>query len=75
MSSYHVKVERDNGWYVGRVLERPGITTQSRTLDGLVAMLQDAISELWGERSPSLELILSAKAAKPAPKKQRRSAA
>lgn len=75
MSSYHVKVDRDNGWYVGRVLERAGITTQARTLDGLVEMLADAIAELWGERSPRLELILSAKAAKPEPKKQRRSAA
>lgn len=75
MSSYHVKVDRDSGWYIGRVLERPGITTQARTLDGLVEMLADAIAELWGERSPGLELILSAKAAKPEPKKQRRSAA
>jgi predicted RNase H-like HicB family nuclease len=55
---YHVKVEFDDGWYIGRVLERPGITTQGRTLDELVAMVRDAIDRMWGEKKVSLELIL-----------------
>jgi len=43
------------------VLERPGITTQTRTLDGLVEMLRDAIRELWREKSVALELLTPAR--------------
>jgi predicted RNase H-like HicB family nuclease len=63
MSLYHVLVQRDDGWYVGRVLERAGVTTQGRTLDELVVMLRDAIELMWNERNPSLELVLSGKVA------------
>lgn len=64
MNIYHVKVQFDDGWYVGRVLERPGITTQGRTLDELVEMVRDAIESLWGERGVALELVLPAPQAK-----------
>ncbi|MFM9959200.1 MAG: type II toxin-antitoxin system HicB family antitoxin [Phycisphaerales bacterium] len=60
--SYHVKVVLDDGWYVGRVLERPGVTTQARSLDGLVEMLRDAIEQAWGEKKVRLELLLPAQA-------------
>lgn len=63
MSLYHVLVSAEDGWYIGRVLERQGITTQGRTLDELVFMLRDAIGLMWNERSPSLELVLSGKMA------------
>lgn len=56
--TYRVKVVHDDGWYVGRVLERSGVTTQARTLDGLVDMLHDTIAQAWRERSVSLELVL-----------------
>lgn len=59
MSNYHVKVEFDDGWYVGRVLERPGVTTQGRTLDELVDMLRDAIGAMWDETGVGLELVLA----------------
>ena len=59
MKVYHVKLKQDEGWYVGRVLERPGITTQGRTLDELVYMVRDAIELMWGERNVQLELIAS----------------
>ena len=59
MSLYHVLVQREGGWYVGRVLERAGVTTQGKTLDELVFMLRDAIELMWNERNPSLELVLS----------------
>src|SRR5204863_7560141 len=59
MSLYHVLVQREGGWYVGRVLERAGITTQGKSLDDLVFMLRDAIELMWNERNPSLELVLS----------------
>lgn len=63
MSFYHVLVEKESIWFVGRVLERQGITTQGRTLDELVSMLRDAIRLMWNERNPSLELVLSGKVA------------
>jgi predicted RNase H-like HicB family nuclease len=58
MSHYHVLVEQEDGWYIGRVLERPGITTQGRTLDELVLMVRDAIDAMWSERDTRLELVL-----------------
>lgn len=48
--TYHVAVNRENRWYVGRVLERSGVTTQGRTLDELVEMLRDAIELMWSEK-------------------------
>jgi predicted RNase H-like HicB family nuclease len=56
--NYRVKVIQDDGWYVGRVLERPGIITQARTLDALVTMLYDAIHQAWGEKQVNLKLLL-----------------
>ena len=60
MKLYHVAVHREDQWYIGRVLERPGVTTQGRTLDELVDMLRDAINALWAERDVQLELVLAA---------------
>lgn len=74
MTSYHVKVTLDDRWYIGRVLERPGITTQARSLDTLVDMLRDAIREAWGENNAALELLLPATTSGAA-KKRRRAAA
>lgn len=58
--TYPVAVHREVNWYVGRVLERAGVTTQERTLDELVEMLRDAIEALWAEKAVQLELILMA---------------
>lgn len=57
---HRVAVHHDDGWHIGRVLERPGVTTQGRTLDELVDMLRDAIDALWAERDVQLELVLAA---------------
>jgi predicted RNase H-like HicB family nuclease len=58
MKLYHVQVEQDEDWLVGRVLEREGVTTQGRSLDELVFMLRDAISLMWNEKNVHLELIV-----------------
>ena len=58
MKLYHVNVSQDDGWYVGHVLEREGVTTQGKTLDELVFMVRDAISLMWDENGVQLELIL-----------------
>lgn len=59
MKPYHVSVQREGKWYIGRVLERAGVTTQGRSLDELVDMLRDAIQLMWSEVDVQLELILS----------------
>ena len=59
MKLYHVAVHREDHWYIGRVLERSGVTTQGRTLDELVSMLRDAIKALWDEKDVQLELVLA----------------
>ena len=61
MKLYHVTVEQDEGWYIGRVLERAGITTQGRSLDELVFMVRDAIALMWDEKAVELELLVPGK--------------
>lgn len=72
MKFYHVAVHREDKWYIGRVLERSGVTTQGRTLDELVSMLRDAIKALWGEKNVQLELVLAPDATVPARSRVRR---
>ena len=62
MNIYHVMVEQEDVWFIGRVLERPGITTQGRSLDELVFMVRDAIELMWDERAVQLELLVPAQA-------------
>jgi len=62
MKQYHVMVEQDDGWFVGRVLERDGVTTQGRTLDELVFMVRDAIGLMWDETDVHLELLVPSEA-------------
>jgi predicted RNase H-like HicB family nuclease len=61
MKVYHIEVVEDEGWYVGRVLDRPGVTTQGVNLDELVFMLRDAIELMWNEKNVQFELIVSPK--------------
>lgn len=55
---YHVQVTQEDDWFIGRVLERDGVTTQGRSLDELVFMIRDAIELMWRERDVHLELIV-----------------
>jgi len=65
MTLYHVTVEQDGDWYIGRVLERGGITTQGRTLEELIFMLRDAIALMWDETEVELELLVSSSVSVP----------
>lgn len=62
MKLYHVLIEQDDDWFIGRVLEREGVTTQGRSLDELVFMLRDAIALMWREKHVQLELLVPGKA-------------
>ena len=61
MKVYHVEVIEDEGWYVGRILDRNGVTTQGKNLDELVYMLRDAIDLMWNEKNVQFELIIAPK--------------
>lgn len=62
MKMYHVSVEQEDEWFIGRVLEREGITTKGRPLDELVFMVRDAIALMWNEKEVQLELLAPSKA-------------
>ena len=62
MKQYHILVEQEDSWLIGRVLEREGITTQGRTLDELVFMVRDAIDLMWNERDVQLEILVPSQA-------------
>jgi predicted RNase H-like HicB family nuclease len=65
MKLYHVQVEQEDDWFIGRVLEREGVTTQGRSLDELVFMIRDAIALMWNEKDVQLELIVPGRARTP----------
>lgn len=62
MKLYHVLVEQEEGWFIGRVLERDGVTTQGRSLDELLYMVRDAVELMWNEKGVKLELIVPGEA-------------
>jgi predicted RNase H-like HicB family nuclease len=70
MKIYHVQISQEDKWFIGRVLEREGITTQGRTLDELVFMIRDAIELMWNERDVHLELLVPGKAIVRSPAKR-----
>lgn len=59
MKVLHVKVEQDDGWFIGQGLEEPGIITQGRSLDELVFMLRDAVEAMFDQKDVEIELLLS----------------
>ena len=73
MNVYHVTVQREGKLYIGRVLERKGMTTQGRTLDELADRLRDAIKALWAEKDVQLELVLPPSADRRTPPRTRAS--
>ena len=62
MKLYHVLVEQEDKWFIGRVLEREGLTTQGRSLDELLFMVRDAIALMWNEKGVELEFVVPGKA-------------
>ncbi|HEY8666629.1 MAG TPA: hypothetical protein VIL86_08200 [Tepidisphaeraceae bacterium] len=62
MKQYHVLITQEENWFIGRVLEREGVTTQGRSLDELVFMVRDAIELMWNENGVQLELVVPSEA-------------
>ena len=47
MRVLHVKVERDDGWLVAQALEEPGVITQGRTFDELIANVRSPRARIY----------------------------
>ncbi len=58
MTILHVHIETDDGWLIGQALEEPGVITQARSLDELVANVRDAASLLLNVKHVHVELIV-----------------
>ena len=58
MKMLHVKVEQDDGWFIAQGLEEPGVTTQGRTIDEIVANVREVVELMFNQKLIDLELIL-----------------
>lgn len=51
MQQFTLEYWRDDNWYVGRLVEIPGIFSQGETLEGLKKNIQDAYKMMIEESS------------------------
>lgn len=58
MKVLHVKVEQDSGWYIAQGLEEPGVITQGRTLDEIVANVREVVELMFDQKGIEIELLL-----------------
>lgn len=58
MKVLHVSVDADKGWLIGQGLEEPGVITQARTFDDLVANVRDAAQLILRTKDLHIELIV-----------------
>ena len=58
MKLLHVNVETDDGWLIGQGLEEPGIITQAKSLDELLANIREASQLIRYARDPYIVLVV-----------------
>jgi predicted RNase H-like HicB family nuclease len=58
MNVLHVKVEQDDGWFIAQGLEEPGVITQGRTLDEIVANVREVVELMFNRKHVDIELLL-----------------
>jgi predicted RNase H-like HicB family nuclease len=58
MNVLHVKVEQDEGWFIAQGLEEPGVITQGRTLDEIVANVREVVELMFNRKQVDIELLL-----------------
>ena len=59
MKLLHVNVESDDGWLIAQGLEEPGVITQARTLDALMANIREVVALMEiGDKDLYVELIV-----------------
>ncbi len=54
MNQFTLEYWKDEGWYVGRLVEVPGVFSQGETLDELKINIQDAYQMLMGSEDISI---------------------
>jgi len=52
---FHLEYWLDEGWYVGRLQEVPGVFSQGETMDELIGNIRDAY-QLMMEEEPRFEI-------------------
>jgi predicted RNase H-like HicB family nuclease len=65
MKVLHVKVEQDGAWFIAQGLEEPGVITQGRTLDEIVANVREVVELMFDQKQVEIELLLSSRLALP----------
>ena len=58
MKILHVQVEQDDGWFIAQGLEEPGVITQGRTLDEIVANVREVVELMFNQKQVEIELLL-----------------
>ena len=61
MKVLHVSVEQDDGWFIAQGLEEPGVITQGRTLDEIVANVREVVELMFNRKDVAIELLLSSR--------------
>jgi predicted RNase H-like HicB family nuclease len=54
MKQFTLEYWKDEGWYVGRLVEVPGVFSQGESLDELKTNIQDAYRMLMGSEDISI---------------------
>jgi len=60
MSTYHIRFEMEDDWYIVQAVEDESVFSQARTLDEAVLMIRDVLDLMKGERDAELRLIVPA---------------
>ena len=58
--TYHVVIERSQGWYAARLLEDDSCYSQGKTLEEAVDNIREVIELVRGEKQVELEVIIPA---------------
>jgi predicted RNase H-like HicB family nuclease len=61
MKILHVQVEQDEGWFIAQGLEEPGVITQGRSLDEIVANVREVVELMFDQSQVEIELLLPSK--------------
>jgi predicted RNase H-like HicB family nuclease len=69
MKVLHVKVEQNEGWFIAQGLEEPGVITQGRSLDEIVANVREVIELMFNKKNVDIELLLGSQIAFPSARK------
>src|SRR4051794_14782276 len=60
MSTYHIRFEMEDDWYIVQAVEDESVFSQARTLDEAVLMIRDVLDLMKGERDAELRLVIPA---------------